>query len=83
MTVKTITITENAYNALKQLKRGEESFSEAILRAVPRKATINDWLGALKDSPRSVEAHQQAVAEIRRQMGEKMQERIKHVRSRH
>ena len=34
MAVKTITITEDAYRKLARLKRGNESFSEAINRAL-------------------------------------------------
>ena len=51
MAVKTITITENAYETLKKLKNLEESFSEVILRVSgERKGNIINFYGALKDS---------------------------------
>lgn len=46
MTVKTITVTEIAYNALKGLQTRDESFSETILR-VARKKSIWDFAGAI------------------------------------
>jgi len=32
MTIKSLTVTEEAYDALKRLKHGDESFSEVIVR---------------------------------------------------
>ena len=51
MVVKTITITEEAYNALKRLKKEHESFSQGIIRiAEGRKADLSKYFGILKDS---------------------------------
>ncbi|MFH0712941.1 MAG: antitoxin VapB family protein [Candidatus Micrarchaeota archaeon] len=83
MTVKTITITLEAYDTLKKLKRGDESFSEAIMRTIPKRTTIADWLGALNQTPEEIEEQRRITREIRKQMGEKMQERINNVRSRY
>lgn len=46
MAVKTITITEDAYGALKKLKDTNESFSKTILRISKRKS-LNDFFGIL------------------------------------
>lgn len=46
MAVKTITVTEDAYKALKSLKTSDESFSEAILRIAKRKP-LSYFYGAL------------------------------------
>ncbi len=37
MVIKSLTITEDAYQALKMLKHGDESFSEVILRVSQEK----------------------------------------------
>ena len=46
MTVKTITIKENAYEALKSLKLPRESFSETLLRIAKRKS-LRTFFGVL------------------------------------
>ncbi|MHB8587057.1 MAG: antitoxin VapB family protein [Thermoplasmatota archaeon] len=46
MAVKTLTITEDAYQRLASLKKTDESFSELIRRLVPRQP-ISDLIGAL------------------------------------
>ena len=49
MTIKSLTITENAYDALKALKYGDESFSEAILRfSSEKRGKAAKFFGALK-----------------------------------
>ena len=45
MVTKTITITLEAYNRLKQLKKDEkESFSEIIIRITPERKSLSDVL---------------------------------------
>ncbi|MBI2658479.1 antitoxin VapB family protein [Candidatus Woesearchaeota archaeon] len=46
MAVKTITIKESAYEALKSLKFARESFSDTILR-VARRKPLSAFFGAL------------------------------------
>ncbi len=41
MAHKTLTISEEAYNALARLKSKDESFTKVILRLVPRKSKGN------------------------------------------
>jgi len=81
MTVKTITITENAYNMLKGMKHGDESFSEVIARIGSEKKSIVDFLGLLKDSGESVEEMQKRVKETRKRISESIRKR--HDRFRH
>ena len=50
MVIKSLTITEEAYDSLKRLKYGDESFSEVIIRMSNGKvAPLEKYLGILKD----------------------------------
>ncbi len=46
MAVKTITITEDAYNAISRIKEKNESFSELFLRIAKRKP-LSSFFGVL------------------------------------
>ncbi len=48
MAVKTITITEDAYETLKSLKGESESFSETIKRVAGRRS-LREFVGALSE----------------------------------
>lgn len=51
MAVKTITITEDAYNALRRIKYGDRSFSEVIMEVVgTKKNNFDKYFGILKGS---------------------------------
>lgn len=50
MATKTLTITEEAYNALKKEKGPEESFSETVLKVTSRKGKFSECAGVLKMS---------------------------------
>jgi predicted CopG family antitoxin len=52
MTVKTITVTEEAYNALRSLKGPSESFSETIVR-VTGKRSLSEFIGILSEASAS------------------------------
>ena len=58
MSVKTITITEEAYRRLRSRKTGAESFSDVILRLTKRRP-LSDFVGIL--SPDSAEAIRTAI----------------------
>ncbi len=47
MTTKTITVTEDAYESLKGLKKEGESFSDVMLRIGKKKCTAGDFFGLL------------------------------------
>ncbi len=49
MRVKTITITLEAYEALKRLKKPGESFSDVILRLVKKHKSLLDLAGSWSD----------------------------------
>lgn len=51
MTTKTLTITEDAYNLLKELKLEDESFSEEIKRVLAKRnlRPLTDFAGILSD----------------------------------
>lgn len=75
MVVKTITVTEDAYNALKKDKEENESFSEVILRTHGKKLTVKEICGILKESPEEGKAWSERVKKIHAQFGKDMEER--------
>jgi len=49
--VKTITVSDEAYMALAELKGEDESFSEVIIRILrKRKVNLSDFYGVFKDN---------------------------------
>ena len=50
--MKTITLTDQAYERLKSWKTGRESFSEVVLRTVPKRGTFGDLDETFKGFPR-------------------------------
>ncbi len=67
MATKTITVTEDAYDALKSMKSSSESFSGAILRIAKRKP-LGSFFGILgKDSGKKFE---NAIIELRKKRNE-------------
>jgi len=50
MVVKTITVTEDAYEALKRIKGEEESFSKVIIRVTKGKTNLDKFFGVLSES---------------------------------
>jgi len=49
MATKTIRITEEAYEGLKSLKKGKESFSDVILRYYPKRRDIKELLKRISE----------------------------------
>lgn len=66
MAHKTITISEEAYNLLKSIKKDNESFSEVIKRICEpkkRKKDLLEWLGKINDSSDLADAIESVIAE--------------------
>lgn len=81
--VKTLTVTEDAYDSLKRLKMGDESFSQVIKRIAGQKMKVKDLLGAMVESKEEMDAFANRVKEEREKLGKDMEERIKRVHSRY
>lgn len=76
MTVKTITITEDAYNLFKRLKEKDESFSDLINRiGSERKSDVNRIFGAL--SKYNVEEARKKAKEIRTNLDKDLRQRLR------
>lgn len=76
MTTKTITITEDAYEALRGLKDTRESFSETILR-VAKKKPLDEFFGVLsKESGAKLE---RAILELRQKRNLSHRTRMKRI----
>jgi len=50
---KTISVTDEAYEALVREKRDGESFADVIVRLAKKKARLGDFAGIWKDVPES------------------------------
>ena len=74
MVVKTITVTEEAYNSFKQLKQSDESFSDLMKRISGGRKTVNDIYGALKGKI-DIEELQQRMKDSRKKFSEDWEER--------
>ncbi len=74
MTVKTITVTEDAYEALKAVKQETESFSQTILR-VTRRRPLSNFFGVL--SKESGERLEQVIEDMRKRRNNAHQKRLK------
>ncbi len=72
MSTKTITVREEAYNLLMELKKEKESFSDVLLRALgkktSRKSSVMDFFGVLKDS-KNLEEMEKEILEQRKKSG--------------
>ncbi len=82
MVTKTLTVTENAYDAIKRLKQGDESFSDLFLRLGRRYVTVKEVAGILKDTPKEAAEFRNRMRQIREELGEGLNKRIDDVRTR-
>ena len=76
MAVKTITVTEKAYETLKAKKTPNESFSEAIMRIAGRRSLM-EFAGAL--SKESADRLEKSIKEIRRRHTESYRRTLRKV----
>jgi len=67
MAHKTLTISEDAYNALARMKGEKESFTEVILRIAKKKrdGTLMDYLKSLKPDEEFAETLEEIIKERR------------------
>jgi len=68
MAVKTITVTEKAYEALRAKKAPNESFSDALIRIVRRKP-LSAFFGVLSEE--SGERLEKAIIKLRKYAGKR------------
>lgn len=76
MVVKTITITEDAYEALKARKEPRESFSQTLIRMTGRKP-LSAFFGVL--SKESGDRLEKAVGEMRKVRAEAHRKRMQKI----
>ena len=82
MTIKSLTITEDAYEALKRNKHGDESFSEAILRITEKKTEhLTKYFGSLKESGLDAEQWIRAIKKRRKEITKKAEEKTQYLKS--
>jgi len=55
--MKTITLSEEAYERLKAWKTGKESFSQVVLRLVPKRGTFGDLEDGFRTLPKLSTEH--------------------------
>ncbi len=77
MSTKTITITDEAYNALKGIKEENESFTEVILK-VAKKDPLSQLIGVL--SKKEASDMKKHIAESRKRSSERMDRIVKRFR---
>ncbi len=76
--VKTITIMEDAYEALKKKKAKDESFSDTIRRMCKeKKIDWDQWFGILKGRDVGAKEMNKQIMENRAKMSQDMEDRIK------
>ncbi len=80
MAIKTITITEDAYNCVSRLKHENESFSKLFLRLGERKLQVKDLIGAIKITEKEAKEWQEQIGESRENLNKDMGERYAHFR---
>lgn len=81
MAVKTITITEDAYNLLARAKAEGESFTELFKRTFTRKKTIAEIGGYLGTNETEAEAWKRTIKESRKKETAKFEENYARIRN--
>ncbi|MBS3175614.1 hypothetical protein J4457_00050 [Candidatus Woesearchaeota archaeon] len=82
MSIKTITVTEEAYEVIKGMKQEEESFSELFKRIGKQPARIKDIFGAMKQESKEAEALKKRIKSMKEESRKDMGERMNEIRSR-
>ena len=68
--MKTITLSEEAYERLKAWKTGKDSFSQVVLRLVPKRGTFGDLEDAFRSLPKLSAEHSGTMVESMASPGE-------------
>jgi Uncharacterized ACR, COG1753. len=68
--MKTITLNEAAYERLKAWKSGQDSFSQVVLRVVPKRGTFGDLEDAFRTLPKLSAEHSLTIEETIASRGE-------------
>lgn len=80
MTSKNISLTDDAYELLKRMKLGDESFSDTIRRLAKRRR-VSDCVGLWADVPdEEIETMKRDIEELRKKVNESMEERLRESR---
>lgn len=61
MATKTITVTEDAYESIKSLKREHESFSHLLLRLARQRDITDTYFGILKGDAKDAQERIKAI----------------------
>ncbi len=73
MVTKTLTITKDAYEQLKMLKKPDESFSKVIKRITADKQDIMQFAGILSDmSDKDFEEMKQSIRDLRKRSASRL-----------
>ena len=82
MVVKTITITEDAYNVLKRMKKSNQSFSELIIEfSEEKKGHLINLFGILKDKSKDMDELQEKSINYRKDFDSDSLARIKKLKN--
>ena len=77
MTTKTLTIREEAYEALASEKKPGESFSELIMRTYKKKGDISRFIGAWSDmGDETADELHKHIIEIRKRSGKQRRKEL-------
>lgn len=83
MVVKTLTVTEKAYEFLRRAKRGGESFSEVIVRISNReKGNIAEFYGMLRDSKEELKGMKKEIKKRKNEIDGEFRLREKRLKKR-
>ena len=82
MVIKSLTITEDAYDALKRLKYGKESFSDVIIRMSKEKVGLSaKFFGSIKMTEKEVKEWKENIKKRREDINREFEDRSKKIRS--
>jgi predicted CopG family antitoxin len=83
MVVKTLTVTEKAYEFLRRAKKGDESFSEVIVRISNKeKGNIIGFYGMLKDSRKELDGMKKKIKKRKKEINKESRSRENKLRKR-